>query len=43
MDMYQKRKMRQEKVKNENKEENSKTNINWHIPTYGKLSRKAYK
>ncbi len=29
MDMYQKRKMRQEKVKNENKEENSKYNINW--------------
>ena len=43
MDMYQKRKMRQEKVKNENKEENSKTNINWQIPTYVKLSRKAYK
>ena len=43
MDMYQKRKMKQEKVKNENKEENSKTNINCHIPTYGKLSRKAYK
>ena len=33
MDMYQKRKMRQEKVKNENKEENSKYNINWYIPT----------
>ena len=30
MDMYQKRKMRQEKVKNENKEENSKYNINWY-------------
>ena len=29
MNMYQKRKMRQEKVKNENKEENSKSNINW--------------
>mgnify|MGYP000901666884 CR=1 FL=1 len=29
MDMYQKRKMRQEKVKNGNKEENSKYNINW--------------
>ena len=29
MDMYQKRKMRQEKAKNENREENSKFNINW--------------
>ena len=29
MDMYQKRKARQEKVKNENKKENSKSNINW--------------
>ena len=29
MDMYQKRKMRQEKVKNGNKEENSEYNINW--------------
>ena len=37
MDMYQKRKMRQEKVKNGNKEENSKYNINWYKPTYGKL------
>ena len=30
MDMYQKRKIRQEKVKNEDKEENSKSNINWY-------------
>lgn len=30
MDMHQKRKMRQEKTKNENKEENSKSNINWY-------------
>ena len=29
MDMYQKRKMRQEKAKTENKEENRKSNINW--------------
>lgn len=36
MDMYQKRKMRQEKTKNENREENSKFNINWYIPPYGK-------
>ena len=43
MDMYQKRKMRQEKVKNGNKEENSKYNINWYKLTYGKLPMKAYK
>ena len=30
MDMYQKRKLRQEKVKNEDKEETSKSNINWY-------------
>ena len=30
MDMYQKRKIRQENVKNEDKEENSKSNINWY-------------
>ena len=30
MDMYQKRKKRQEKIKSENKEENSKSNINWY-------------
>ena len=30
MDMYQKRKIRQEKVKNEDKEENSKSNKNWY-------------
>ena len=35
MDMYQKRKMRQEN--NNKKEVNNKANINWHIPTYGKL------
>ncbi len=29
MDMYQKRKTRQEKVQNENKEVNNKFNINW--------------
>ncbi len=29
MDMYQKRKVRQEKKKNSNKEDSSKTNINW--------------
>lgn len=30
MDMHQKRKMRAENKKNENKEENSKSNINWY-------------
>ena len=34
MDMYQKRKMRQEK--NNNKEVNNKANINWYPRTYGK-------
>ena len=29
MDMYQKRKTRQEKVQNENKEVNNKSNFNW--------------
>ncbi len=29
MDMYQKRKTRQEKVQNEKKEVNNKSNINW--------------
>ena len=32
MNMYQKREMRKNKNMNENK-----TNINWYIPTYGKL------
>lgn len=36
--MYQKRKMRQEKVNNENEEETqNQMNINWEITTYGKL------
>ena len=39
MDMYQKRKMRQEKVKNENKEENSKYNINWYPGHMAKTKR----
>ena len=44
MDMYQKRKMRQEKVNNENEEETQKQmNINWYKPNYGKLPMKAYK
>ena len=39
MDMYQKRKMRQEKVKNGNKEENSKYNINWYPGPMAKTKR----
>ena len=42
MDMYQKRKMRQENKNN--KEENiTKTNINWYIPPYGKSYKNPYK
>lgn len=43
MDMYKKRKMRQEKMINENKEENTKSNINWYIPPYGKSYKNPYK
>ena len=45
MDMYQKRKMRQEKnmKKNEGQDVDNKTNINWYKPTYGKLPIKSYK
>ena len=44
MDMYQKRKARKEMKNNENKEEmQNQMNINWYIPTYGKLLSKAYK
>ena len=39
MNMYQKRKMRQEKVKKENKEENNKTNINWYPGHMAKTKR----
>ena len=38
MDMYQKRKMRQEKKNSESNQESfSKVSISWDIPTYGKL------
>lgn len=44
MDMYQKRKARKEMKNNKNKEEmQNQMNINWYIPTYGKLLSKAYK
>lgn len=39
MDMYKKRKMRQEKMINENKEENTKSNINWESTNYLNTSR----
>ena len=42
MDMYQKRKKRQE-IKNNQEEKLTKVVINWEITTYGKLPRKAYK
>ena len=43
MNMYQKRKIRQEKKNNNQEEKLTKVGINWYITTYGKLSRKAYK
>lgn len=43
MDMYQKRKMRAENKKNENKEENSKSNINWDSTNYLNTSQNHWK
>ena len=44
MDMYQKRKMRQEKKNSKSNQESfPKVSISWEITTYGKLPRKAYK
>lgn len=44
MDMYQKRKMRQEKKNSESNQESfPKVSINWEITTYGKLPRNTYK
>lgn len=43
MDMYQKRKARQEMKANETKEEGkSNININWYIPTLINFLRKPY-
>ena len=43
MDMYQKRKNRQEMKSNENKDEmQNKMNINWYIPTLINFPRKPY-
>ena len=43
MDMYQKREMRKNKKMDENEKSLPSTNINWYIPTYGKLLSKVYK
>ena len=43
MDMYQKRKMRQEKKNNQQNNEVEKIDINWYKPNYGKLPMKSYK
>lgn len=44
MDMYQKRKKRQEMKNSENKKETqNQMNINWYKPNYGKLPMKSYK
>ncbi|MDO5003553.1 MAG: hypothetical protein Q4E39_04940 [bacterium] len=44
MDMYQKRKIRAEKKNNSSNNNGLNKNVlNWYIPTYGKLPRKAYK
>mgnify|MGYP006976887921 CR=1 FL=1 len=44
MDMYQKRKIRQEKKNNSSNNNGLNKNVlNWYIPTYGKLLSKAYK
>ena len=39
MDMYQKRKMRQEKKNNDNQESFSKVSISWVRRIYGKLTK----
>ena len=43
MDMYQNREMRKNKKMDENEKSLSSTNINWYIPTYGKLPTKDHK
>ena len=43
MDMYQKRKMRQEKKNNASQKSLSSVGINWYKPNYGKLHMKGYK
>lgn len=43
MDMYQKRKMRQEKKKNSNQNGSDKIQVNWDNPTYVKPLANLYK
>ena len=44
MDMYQKRKIRKEKIENSNQNEKfHKVVLNWYKPNYGKLPMKSYK
>ena len=43
MDMYQKREMRKNKKMDENEKSLPSMNINWYIPTYGKLPTKDHK
>ena len=43
MDMYQKRKIRAEKKKNNQEEKLIKVGINWYIPPYGKSYKNPYK
>ena len=43
MHMYQKREMRKNKKMDENEKSLPSTNINWYIPTYGKLPTKDHK
>jgi hypothetical protein len=43
MDMYQKRKMRQEKKNNDNQESFSKVSISWLITIYPRIGENAYK
>ena len=43
MDMYQKRKIRAEKKKDDSQKSLPSTSINWYKPTYGKLPMKSYK
>ena len=43
MDMYQKRKMRQEKKNNDSQESFSKVSISWYVWIYGKLTLNPYK
>ena len=43
MDMYQKRKIRAEKKKDDSPKSFPSVGINWYIPNYGKLPINVYK